>query len=228
MSESRILLVEDEAGLVMTLVDRLQNEGFTVENRTDGESGLAEALEGGYDLIILDVGLPKKSGVEVCRRLRQDGNDVPVLMLTARGQIVDKVVGFQSGADDYLTKPFEMAELQARIGALLRRRGRAPSSTGLFRFGEVSVDFRSAEVKRKGEPVPLSAREFQLLRYMIERIGALITRERLLTDVWGYEALPSTRTVDVHVAWLRQKLEPNPRHPKHILTVRGLGYRFES
>jgi two-component system alkaline phosphatase synthesis response regulator PhoP len=227
MSDRRILLVEDEPGLVMTLQDRLANEGYAVESRTDGEAGLAAALDGGYDLLILDVMLPKKSGIEVCRRLRSEGCDVPVLMLTARGQIVDKVVGFQSGADDYLTKPFEMLELQARVEALLRRSRKPASEAGSFRFSDVVVDFRSAEVAREGRPVALSAREFQLLRYLIERKQELITRDQLLSEVWGYEALPSTRTVDVHMAWLRQKLEPNPKHPRHIVTVRGLGYRFE-
>lgn len=226
MSEKRILLIEDEAGLVMTLADRLQSEGYAVESRADGDSGLEEASTGAYDLIILDLMLPKKSGVEVCRRLRQNGIDTPVLMLTARGQVVDKVVGFQTGADDYVTKPFDMMELLARIQALLRRAPRMAPGVGAFHFGDVHVDFRSAEVKRGGEPVGLSAREFQLLRYLIEHRGSLITRDQLLTEVWGYEALPSTRTVDVHMAWLRQKLEANPRHPEFLLTIRGLGYRF--
>ena len=227
MSEHRILLVEDEPGLVMTLTDRLANEGYAVESRMDGESGLTAALEGAYDLVILDLMLPKKSGIEVCRRMRSHGNDVPVLMLTARGQIVDKVLGFQSGADDYLTKPFEMLELHARVQALLRRSRKPASEVGSFRFGDVVVDFRSAEVTRNGLPVGLSAREFQLLRYLIERRQELITRDQLLSEVWGYEALPSTRTVDVHMAWLRQKLEPNPKHPRYIVTIRGLGYRFD-
>lgn len=226
MSEKRILLIEDEAGLVMTLADRLQSEGYAVESRADGDSGLEEALTAAYDLIILDVMLPKKSGVEVCRRLRQNGNETPVLMLTARGEVVDKVVGFQTGADDYVTKPFDMMELLVRIQALLRRAPRITPGAGAFHFGAVNVDFRSAEVKRAGVPVGLSAREFQLLRYLIEHRGSLITRDQLLTEVWGYESLPSTRTVDVHMAWLRQKLEVNPRHPEYLLTIRGLGYRF--
>jgi two-component system, OmpR family, alkaline phosphatase synthesis response regulator PhoP len=227
LNEKRILLIEDEAGLVMTLADRLQSEGYVVDSRADGDSGLEEASSGAYDLIVLDLMLPRKSGVEVCRRLRLAGIETPVLMLTARGQVVDKVVGFQTGADDYVTKPFDMMELLVRIQALLRRAPRtsaaAPAS---FRFGDVQVDFRSAEVKRNGEPVNLSAREFQLLRYLVEHRGSLITRDQLLTEVWGYESLPSTRTVDVHMAWLRQKLEANPRHPEYLLTIRGLGYRF--
>lgn len=228
MKEPRILLIEDEPGLVMTLTDRLQGEGYAVESREDGDSGLAAASNGGYDLILLDWMLPNKSGLDVCRKLRQSGNETPVLMLTARGQVVDKVVGLQTGADDYLTKPFDMMELLARIQALLRRVPAAGGSAagGVFRFGDVSISFKSAEVTRAGAPVVLSAREFQLLRYLIERRGTIVSRDELLSEVWGYQALPSTRTVDVHMAWLRQKLEPNPKHPEFILTLRGLGYKF--
>jgi two-component system, OmpR family, alkaline phosphatase synthesis response regulator PhoP len=224
----RILLVEDEPGLVLTLTDRLANEGFAVETARDGEAGLRRATGESFDLIILDVMLPRKNGFDVCRDLRQQGVETPVIMLTARGQVVDKVVGLKLGADDYVTKPFEMMELLARIEALLRRapaRAAAPSSE-TYQFGPVEVDFRKAEVKREGRLMELSAREFQLLRYFIEHRGNAITRDELLNEVWGYNAMPSTRTVDVHVAWLRQKLEPNPRHPQYILTVHGLGYKF--
>jgi len=221
----RILLVEDEVGLVMTLTDRLQAEGYLVESATDGEQGLQLATDTAYDLIILDVMLPRKSGFDVCRKLREQGTETPILMLTARSQVVDKVVGLQFGADDYLTKPFDVMELLARIEALLRRApGRAPKNG--YRFGTVQVDFTTAEVRRNGAPVALSAREFQLLKYLIEHRGALISREQLLTEVWGYEAMPLTRTVDVHMAWLRQKLEANPKRPEFFLTSRGLGYRF--
>jgi two-component system, OmpR family, alkaline phosphatase synthesis response regulator PhoP len=148
-------------------------------------------------------------------------------MLTARSQVVDKVVGLQLGADDYLTKPFDMMELLARVGALLRRAPKAASNNPLsYRFGQVQVNFKSGEVVRDGNPVALSAREFHLLRYLIDHRGAVVSREELLTEVWGYEAMPETRTVDVHMAWLRQKLEPNPKHPEFILTLRGLGYKF--
>ena len=223
----RILLIEDEPGLVLTLSDRLSKEGFAVESARDGESGLQRATTEAFDLILLDVMLPRKNGFDVCRDLRQLGNQTPVLMLTARGQVVDKVVGLKLGADDYLTKPFEMIELLARIEALLRRApAAASSSTEVYQFGAVRVDFRKAEVTRGGEPVELSAREFGLLRYFIEHRESAITRDALLNEVWGYNAMPSTRTVDVHVAWLRQKLEPNPRHPQYILTVHGLGYKF--
>jgi two-component system, OmpR family, alkaline phosphatase synthesis response regulator PhoP len=221
----RILLVEDEVGLVMTLTDRLQAEGFSVDSCTDGERGLEQATEGAYDLIVLDVMLPKKSGFDVCRKLRERGVETPVLMLTARSQVVDKVVGLQFGADDYLTKPFDMMELLARIEALLRRAPSRPSKTAC-RFGSIHVDFNTAQVTRDGAPVTLSAREFQLLKYLIEHRGSLVSREELLSQVWGYDATPLTRTVDVHMAWLRQKLETNPKHPEFLLTVRGLGYRF--
>lgn len=223
----RILLVEDEPGLVLTLSDRLNKEGFAVESARDGESGLERATTESFDLIILDIMLPRKNGLDVCRDLRQQGSQTPVIMLTARGQVVDKVVGLKLGADDYLTKPFEMIELLARIEALLRRAPVAASASAeVYQFGPVRVDFRKAEVMRDGKPVELSAREFALLRYFIEHRESAITRDALLNEVWGYNAMPSTRTVDVHVAWLRQKLEPNPRHPQYILTVHGLGYKF--
>jgi two-component system alkaline phosphatase synthesis response regulator PhoP len=225
--EQRILLIEDEPGLVMTLTDRLVGEGYLVESCLDGDSGLGQASGGTYDLILLDVMLPRKSGLDVCRQLRQNGVDTPILMLTARSQVVDKVVGLQLGADDYLTKPFDMMELLARVGALLRRAPKAASNNPLsYRFGQVQVNFKSGEVVRDGNPVALSAREFHLLRYLIDHRGAVVSREELLTEVWGYEAMPETRTVDVHMAWLRQKLEPNPKHPEFILTLRGLGYKF--
>jgi two-component system alkaline phosphatase synthesis response regulator PhoP len=221
----RILLVEDEPGLVMTLSDRLTSEGYSVESARDGETGLARASEGGFDAILLDVMLPRKNGFDVCRDLRQRGVNTPVLMLTARGQLVDKVVGLKLGADDYLTKPFEMMELLARIEALLRR-APAVSSPDTYQFANIQVDFRRAEVVRDGTPLELSAKEFQLLRYFIEHREATLSRDELLNEVWGYDAMPTTRTVDVHVAWLRQKLEPNPKHPQLILTVHGLGYKF--
>ena len=223
----RILLVEDEPGLVLTLNDRLSKEGFAVETARDGESGLQRATTESFDVIILDVMLPRKNGFDVCRDLRQQGTQTPVIMLTARGQVVDKVVGLKLGADDYLTKPFEMIELLARIEALLRRAPVAASASAeVYQFGPVRVDFRKAEVTRDDQPIELSAREFQLLRYFVEHRESAITRDVLLNEVWGYHAMPSTRTVDVHIAWLRQKLEPNPRHPQYILTVHGLGYKF--
>ena len=224
---SRILLVEDEPGLRLSLTDRLDSEGYSVETAADGEEGLGRATREDFDLVILDVMLPRKNGFDVCRDLRRKGVATPVLMLTARGQVVDRVVGLKLGADDYLVKPFEMAELLARVEARLR--GRVPAvgrSAERYRFGPIQVDFRRAEVARDGDPVELSAKEFQLLRYFIEHRGATLSRDELLNGVWGYDAMPSTRTVDVHVAWLRRKVEPNSRHPQFILTLHGLGYKF--
>jgi two-component system, OmpR family, alkaline phosphatase synthesis response regulator PhoP len=222
----RVLLVEDEPGLVLTLTDRLACEGYDVESSADGESGLERAAAGGFDLILLDVMLPRLNGLDVLRELRRRGIDTPVIVLTARGQVVDKVVGLKLGADDYVTKPFDTHELLARIEATLRRAPVAARPTEHYRFGDIAIDFRKAEVSRAGRPVELSAREFQLLRYFIEHRGATLTREELLNEVWGYHAMPSTRTVDVHVAWLRQKIEPTPRHPQFVLTVHGMGYKF--
>ena len=222
----RILLIEDEPGIVLTLTDRLIGEGYAVESAPDGESGLERASSEGFDLILLDVMLPRLGGFDVLRELRKRNIETPVIMLTARGQVVDKVVGLKLGADDYVTKPFEMVELLARIEAKLRRAPSVPHPAEGHQFGEVRIDFRRAEVTKSGVPLDLSAREFQLLRYFIEHRGATLTREELLNEVWGYNAMPSTRTVDVHVAWLRQKIEPNSRHPQYILTVHGMGYKF--
>lgn len=222
----RVLLVEDEPGLVMTLTDRLVAEGYEVESVGHARGALERGGAGAHDLILLDVMLPGGNGFDVCRTLRQRGVQSPILMLTARGQVVDRVVGLKLGADDYLVKPFEMAELLARVEALLRRATSPHRTAGGFRFGDVTVDFRRAEVTKAGQRVDLSAREFRLLRYFVDHVGATISRDELLNEVWGYNAMPSTRTVDVHVAWLRQKLETNPRHPEHLLTVHGLGYKF--
>ena len=233
MSGERILLVEDEPSLQLTLSDRLKSEGYQVEPALTGDSGEARALAEPFDLIVLDVMLPGKNGFDVCRDLRQRGLDVPILMLTARTQVVDRVVGLKLGADDYLSKPFEAIELLARIEALLRRarpkngnaRGASPSADTI-RFGDVEIDWKRAEVRRDGVPVSLSALELKLLRYLIERHGEVIGRDELLDRVWGYDATAQTRTVDVHVASLRQKLEPVPAHPRFLVTVHRLGYKF--
>lgn len=227
MSSARLLLVEDEPGLQLALSDRLAAEGYQVETAADGNTAVTRATGEPFDVILLDVMLPGRDGFEVAKTLRQQGIKTPILMLTARSQVVDRVVGLKLGADDYLTKPFEMIELLARLEALLRR---APSTGGIslerYQFGDVTVDVRKAEVTRGGSIIELSAKEFHLLRYFIEHRGATLSREELLHQVWGYQNTPSTRTVDVHVAWLRQKLEPNTRIPQFILTVHGLGYKF--
>lgn len=222
----KILLIEDEAGLRLTLSDRLRSEGYEVETASDGERGFDKAVEGGFDLILLDVMLPGKNGFDVCRDLRQQNVSTPVLMLTARGQTIDKVLGLKIGADDYLTKPFETIELLARIEALLRRRPAAESESRFAEFGDVRMDFKSTEVRRNGDLIQLSAKEFQLLKYFSEHRGETLSRDLLLHEVWGYESTPSTRTVDVHVAWLRQKVEADPKNPVMIVTVHGMGYKF--
>lgn len=224
---SRILLIEDEPGLVMTLSDLLTAEGFELDAAGDGNTGLAKATENRYDLIILDVMLPGKSGFDVCRELRQQGADTAILMLTARTQVIDRVVGLKLGADDYLTKPFDPSELLARVEALLRRvRKEGSSPLARFQFAKVRVDFETGEVLKDGARVSLTGKELQLLQYLIENRGKVVSRDELLKNVWEYSAAISSRTVDVHVASLRQKLEDNVQWPRHFHTVRGVGYRF--
>ena len=224
---AKILLVEDEAGIRLTLGDRLRSEGYEVETASDGAEGFEKGQESDYGVIILDVMMPEKNGFDVCRDLRAQGVETPILMLTARGQTVDKVLGLKIGADDYLTKPYEAMELLARVEALLRRAEKSPAATGsTYRFGDVTVDFKRTEVRRGDELLTVAAKEFQLLRYFIEHRDETLTRDVLLHEVWGYESTPSTRTVDVHVAWLRQKLEDDPKKPKWIRTIHGMGYKF--
>jgi two-component system, OmpR family, alkaline phosphatase synthesis response regulator PhoP len=223
----RILLVEDEEDLRMTLCDRLKAEGYITESAADGEEGLRKAAQNAYDLIILDVMLPKKNGFDVCRDIRNSGNVTPIIMLTARGQLVDKVLGLKIGADDYLTKPFEILELLARIEAHIRRGATvAAKDAGALQFGPLRIDLKGTTVFRNGKVVPLSAREFRLLRYFAQNPGTTLSREVLLKEVWGYSEETFTRTVDVHVGSLRQKLEKDPKQPSMIVTVPGLGYKF--
>jgi two-component system alkaline phosphatase synthesis response regulator PhoP len=223
----RILLVEDEPGLVVTLCDLLAGEGYTVETATDGTAGLKRAIAEPFDLVILDVMLPGKNGLDVCRELRQQGKDVAVLLLTAKSQLTDRVVGLKLGADDYVTKPFEPPELLARVEALLRRvkKEKLPP-VARFQFGAVDIDFEKGVVRKGDAAVNLAGKEMELLRYLIDHRGKVVAREELLEAVWQYQPGVSSRTIDVHVAWLRQKLEENPATPRHIHTVRGVGYRF--
>jgi len=224
---ARILVVEDEPGLVLTLTDLLAAEGYEVDSAGDGPGGLKKALEERYDLLVLDVMLPGKTGFEVCQELRRQGCESAVLMLTARGQVADRVVGLRAGADDYLAKPFDPAELMARIEALLRRSRKASwGALARFEFGDVAVDFEHGVATKAGRPVSLAGKELQLLRYLVEHRGQAVSREKLLQAVWDYASGVTSRTVDVHVAWLRQKLEDNPQAPRWIQTVRGVGYRF--
>jgi two-component system alkaline phosphatase synthesis response regulator PhoP len=226
---ARILLVEDELGVALTLTDLLSGEGYEVETARDGPSGLAKASSQPFDLVMLDVMLPGKNGLEVCRELRERGKDVAILMLTAKSQLSDRVEGLKTGADDYLTKPFEPPELVARVEALLRRvkkEQKAPVTQ--FSFEDVYIDFEKGDVRKGGSPVALAGKELELLRYLIDRRGKVVSREELLEAVWQYQPGISSRTIDVHVAWLRQKLEDNPANPRHIHTARGIGYRFSA
>lgn len=223
----RLLIVEDEKRLAQSLARGLTAEGFAVETVHDGAEGLRRALGGGFDLIVLDIMLPGMNGYRVCAELRAAGDETPILMLTAKDGEYDEAEGLDTGADDYLTKPFETMELLARVEALLRRHASpAASSPASYSFGDVKVDVRRTEVYKGGEEVPLSAKEFQLLKYFLENRGDTLSRDVLLHEVWDYDSTPTTRTVDVHVAWLRQKLEDNAKQPKWILTVHGLGYKF--
>ena len=221
----RILLVEDEEDLRMTL-SPLKAEGYALETASDGEEGLRKAVDGAYDLVVLDVMLPKKNGYDVCRDIKKAGIATPIIMLTARGQLVDKVLGLKIGADDYLTKPFEVLELLARIEAHIRRGAIQPKGADVLQFGPVRIDLKGTTVSRDGKILPLSAREFRLLRYFAQNPGTTLSREVLLKEVWGYSEETFTRTVDVHVGSLRQKLEKDPKQPAFIITVPGLGYKF--
>jgi two-component system alkaline phosphatase synthesis response regulator PhoP len=211
----------------MTLSDLLWAEGYEIDTAADGQTGLDKALRERFDVIILDVMLPVKSGFDVCKEIRQNGLDVAILMLTARTQVMDRVAGLKLGADDYLAKPFDPSELLARIEALLRRvrKDRLPPVLR-YQFGTVEVDFEHGEVLRSGQRVALAAKEMQLLRYLIDNRGKVLSRDELLRDVWEYQPTVSSRTIDVHMAWLRQKLEDDVQFPKHFHTVRGVGYRF--
>jgi two-component system alkaline phosphatase synthesis response regulator PhoP len=223
----RILLVEDEPGLVLTLSDLLASAGYSVETAMDGISALEKASKQQFDLFILDVMLPGKDGFQVCRELHERGIEGPVLMLTARTQLADRVAGLKGGADDYMVKPFEPPELLARIEALLRRVNKQRQvSVSRFHFGDVEVDFEKADVKKQGKPILLAGKELDLLRYLVNHRGMVVPRNDLLEEVWQYQPGVSSRTIDVHVAWLRQKLEDRPQRPRHIHTIRGVGYRF--
>jgi DNA-binding response OmpR family regulator len=223
---SKILIVEDEPDMVLGLKDNFEFEGYEVLTAADGQVGLERARTQKPDLIILDIMLPKLSGLEVCKSLRGEGFEGPIIMLTARGQEIDKVVGLELGADDYVTKPFSIRELLARVRAILRRTDGARKKLARYRFSDVELDFEAYRAKRGGEALDLSPREFELLRYLIERKGETVSRDRLLEDVWGYESYPSTRTVDTHIAKLRAKIGDSGSEPRWILTIHGVGYKF--
>ncbi|HKW24944.1 MAG TPA: response regulator transcription factor [Terriglobales bacterium] len=223
---TRILIVEDEPAMVSGLRDNFEFEGYDVITAADGVEGLGRALKDSPDLVVLDVMMPRMSGLDVCKQLKVKKPALPIIMLTARGQEVDKVVGLELGADDYVTKPFSIRELLARVKAVLRRAQGANKDQEHYSFGDVEVNVRSCRVIRGGKPVEFSAKEFELLKYLLSHPGETVTRDRLLEDVWGYERYPTTRTVDAHIVRLRQKLEPKPEEPRFILTVHGMGYKF--
>jgi two-component system alkaline phosphatase synthesis response regulator PhoP len=222
----KILIVEDEPGMVAGLRDNFEFEGYQVLSAMDGVAGLERALADTPDLVILDVMMPRMSGLDVCKQLKSKLPAIPIIMLTARGQEVDKVVGLELGADDYVTKPFSIRELLARVKAVLRRAGSLPKDKERYAFGDVEVNLRSCQVSRKGRAVEFSSKEFDLLKYFLAHPGEPLSRDRLLEEVWGYDKFPTTRTVDAHLVRLRQKLEAKPEDPRFFLTVHGTGYKF--
>ncbi len=224
----RILVIEDDVAILRGLKDNLEYESYEVLTATDGEQGYCLIQETKPDLIILDLMLPKMSGYELCRRVRKQGITTPILMLTARGEEVDRVLGLDLGADDYVTKPFSVAELLARIRAIIRRvhqakTGNLPSD---LRFGDVVIDFKCYEAQKDDKVLDLSRKEFGVLRLLAARAGEVVTRDELLDEVWGYDQYPTTRTVDNHISLLRTKLEDDPSHPRHLITVHGVGYKL--
>ena len=223
---AKILIVEDEPNMIAGLRDNFEYEGYEVISAPDGVAGLERALNEAPDLVILDVMMPRMSGLEVCKQLKSKRPSLPIIMLTARGPEVDKVVGLELGADDYVTKPFSIRELLARVKAVLRRTRSLPKEQDRYSFGDVDVNLRSCQVSRKGKAMDFSSKEFELLKYFLCHPGETLSRDRLLEEVWGYDRFPTTRTVDAHIVRLRQKVEPKPEEPRFILTVHGTGYKF--
>jgi DNA-binding response OmpR family regulator len=222
----RILVIEDEPQMLLGLRDNLELEGYDVQTAADGDEGLSKASSAPPDLVILDVMLPKRNGFDVCRELRARNVSTPIVMLTARSAETDKVLGLELGADDYVTKPFSITELLARVRAVLRRSNPQRPATETVRIGDIDFDFRLHQARRGQTRIEFTAREFELLRYLVQHVGQVVTREQILNDVWGYEEYPTTRTIDNFVAKLRQKIEKSPHAPEHILTIHGSGYKF--
>jgi two-component system alkaline phosphatase synthesis response regulator PhoP len=223
----KILIIEDEEDLVKGLKLNLADEEYDVDWASSGSEGLRKALQETPDLIILDIMLPEKSGLEVCRELRQKNIGIPIIMLTAKGEEIDKVVGLEIGADDYITKPFSVRELLARLKAHLRRADREVSTlAGVYSFNDVEIDFAHFKARRKGKELDLTSTEMDILKYLIAHRGEVVTRDDLLDKIWGYDSYPTTRTIDNHILKLRKKIEDDPAHPQYILSVYGGGYRF--
>lgn len=224
---ANILIVEDEIDMAMGLKDNFEFDDYQVSIAHDGQEGLKKALEENPDIIILDIMLPKMSGMDVCKELRNRGIQIPIIMLTARGQELDRVLGLELGADDYITKPFSIRELLARVKAVLRRYQRPKGKENFHQFGKLYVDFVHYNAQNeKGEEVEMTFKEFEILKFFIENAGRTISRDELLDKVWGYEIYPTSRTVDNHIVKLRKKIEDDPMHPKHIITVYGIGYKY--
>ena len=223
---NRVLIVEDDAALLRGLKDNLSAKGYRVESAADGEAGLELALTGAHDLIVLDIMLPKVNGYEICRAVRAHGSEAPIIMLTAKGQEEDVILGLNLGADDYVAKPFRIRELLARANALLRRT--QPKQDEVFRFGDFELDLAAHKLFRAGGEVPLTAKEFRLLAHFVMRQGRALTREEILNAVWGNSIMVTARSVDRCVTTLRAKIEPDPHNPCYIQTVRDIGYRFEA
>lgn len=223
----KILVIEDEESILMALEDNLRLEGYEVSSAQDGLQGLAAAKEKGYDLIILDIMLPKMDGFEVCKQLRQAGITTPILILTAKSQEIDKVLGLELGADDYVTKPFSPREVLARVKALLRRAKQPQQGIDIYHFGDIEIDFIKYEAKKKGKPIYLTALEFYLLHFLIQHKDQVMHRDSILDEVWGDDVYVTPRTVDKHIAHLRKKIEDEPSNPKYIIGVRGVGYKFK-
>jgi len=222
----KVLIVEDDDSMATALNDGFQYEGYEVVLVRDGAEGLRMSQKAKPDLMILDVMLPKMNGLDVCREIRKAGNPVPIIMLTARSQEIDKVLGLKLGADDYVTKPFGFLELMARVEAVLRRASGRAAQVESYQFGDVTADFEKGEIRKKGELLEFSQREIRLLQYLIDNRGKVVAREKLLDSVWDYDSAPVTRTVDMHIAKLRKKIEESPAEPRYIVTVHGMGYKF--
>ncbi len=222
----KILIIEDEESILMALTDDLALEGYEVASARDGLKGLSMAKEKAHDLIILDIMLPKVDGFEVCKQLRQAGVGTPILMLTAKSQEIDKVLGLELGADDYVTKPFSPRELLARVKAILRRVKSTQEQMDVYRFGDVEIDFKKYEVKKKGQPVYLTTLEFSLIGFLIKHKDQVLDRSAILDGVWGEDVYVLPKTVDTHIGHLRKKIEDDPANPRHIIGVRGIGYKF--
>ncbi len=222
----KILIIEDEESILMALEDNLKLEGFAVSSASDGETGFSKVKKNHYDLIILDIMLPKMDGFDVCKRIRQEGISIPILMLTAKSQEIDKVLGLELGADDYVTKPFSPRELIARVKALLRRAKPQEQGIEFYHFEDIEVDFKKYEIKKKGKLIYLTALEFALLHFLIKHSGEVVSRDAILDEIWGSDVFVQPRTVDKHIAELRKKIEVDPSNPRFIVGIRSIGYRF--